>query len=78
MKSWNFVLEPVCPNRNCFFTSIALNLIHNMNENESILQNIGIKTDEPITLMVQKLREILVQEWLGPNKAEYCIWDADK
>ena len=28
--------------------------------------------------MVQKLREILVQEWLGPNKAEYCIWDADK
>ena len=59
----------------CFFTSIALN---NMNENENILQNIGIKTDEPITLMVQKLREILVQEWLGPNKAEYCIWDADK
>ena len=28
--------------------------------------------------MVQKLREIQVQEWLGPNKAEYCIWDADK
>ena len=27
--------------------------------------------------MVQKLRQILVQEWLGPNKAEYCIWDAD-
>ena len=36
-----------------------------MNENENILQNIGIKTDEPITLMVQKLREILVQDRSG-------------
>ena len=66
----------MCPNGNRFFTSIPLNLIHNMNENESILQIIGIKTDEPITLMVQKLRELLVQEF-GPNKAEYCVWDAD-
>ncbi len=72
LRSWNFILEPVCPDGNGFFTSIALNLIHNAEEN---LQRIGIKTDEPITLLVQKLRDILVREWLGPNRAEYCIWD---
>lgn len=26
---------------------------------------------------MRKLREILVREWLGPNKADYCIWDFD-
>ena len=78
LKSWNFILEPVCPNGNCFFTSIALNLIHNGKENDNILKRIGIKTDEPITLLVQKLREMLVKEWLGPNRADYCIWDADE
>ena len=41
-------MEPVCPNRNCFYTSIALNLIHNMKENENILQNIVMKKDESI------------------------------
>lgn len=50
-------------------TVIALNLIHNVEENENILQQIGIKTDEPITPLVQKLREIPVREWLGPNRA---------
>lgn len=29
LKSWSFILEPVCSDGNCFFTSIALNLIHN-------------------------------------------------
>ena len=58
-------MEPVCPNRNCFYTSIALNLIHNMKENKNILQNIVMKKDESITLMLQSLEKYWFRSSLG-------------
>ena len=51
--------EPVWRDGNCFF---ALNLIHHNNMESNIL---GFTIDQPISLLVQKLREVLVAEWLS-------------
>ncbi len=38
LTSWNFILEPVYPNGNCFFSSVALNLLHSKETNQNILE----------------------------------------
>ena len=71
LKSWNFILEPVGGDGNCFFVAIALNILHNINNRENLMDKLNVNESEPISILVQKLREVLVQEWLGPNRCEY-------
>ena len=73
LTSWNFILEPVFGDGNCFFTAVALNLIHDLEKNKNIMDKLGIGHDQPITALVNKLRRVLVDEWLGPNREEYGV-----
>ena len=68
LKSWNFVLEPVPADGNCFFTAVALNMLH---ENSNVLEDIlGVK-EQSMVVLIEKLRQSLVKEFLGPNRNEY-------
>ena len=73
LASWNFVLEPVFGDGNCFFVSVALNLVNDPEANKNIMEEVGIDLDQPITALVCKLRKILVNEWLGPKRREYDV-----
>ncbi len=70
LKSWNFILEPVGGDGNCFFVAIALNILH-MDNRANLMNKLNVNESEPISTIIQKLRELLVQEWLGPNRCEY-------
>lgn len=80
ITAWNFDLVPVQPDGNCFFTSIALSLIQDINKCKSILDSINVDVNGPITVLSSKLREVIVQEWLGPNRSDYegFLIDQDK
>ena len=73
LASWNFILEPVFGDGNCFFTAVALNLIHDLEKNKNIMDKLCIGHDQPIMSLVNKLRRLLVDEWLGPNRGEYSV-----
>ena len=68
LLGWRFHLTPVVEDGNCFFTSVAFGLLQNAT---SIVLDLGIALESPISVLVSKLREVIVQEWLGPNRCEY-------
>lgn len=74
VSAWNFNLIPVLPNGTCFFTSISLALIQDINKSKPILDKIGVDVNETVSVQSSKLREVIVQEWLGPNRCEYVCF----
>jgi hypothetical protein len=69
-SSWGFHLIPVPKDGNCFFFSVALSLLQNTN-NHPILNKLGVDINDSVVHLSLKLREVIVQEWLGPNRSEY-------
>ncbi len=68
LLSWRFHHSPVDEDGNCFFSAIALGLLQNA---AYIISGLGIQMDSQITVLVAKLREVIVAEWLGPNRYDY-------
>lgn len=64
ITAWNFDLIPVPPDGNCFFTSIALSLIQDINRFKSVLESIKVDVNNPISELTSRLRQIIVHEWL--------------
>ena len=71
MKSWNFALLPVVADGNCFFTSVAIALVNSGDQSKSAISSLGLTMLAPITTLALRLRQVLVQEWLGSNRHEY-------
>ena len=71
LASWNFTLLPVMPDGNCFFTSVAIALVNGGIRSKEAIAAMGLSMSSPLTVLASRLREILVQEWLGSNKCEY-------
>lgn len=71
LESWNFILEPVPADGNCFFTAVALNLLHDYEGNKKVLEEILEIEGHSVIMLVNNLRKALVQEWLGPNRGDY-------
>ena len=65
LRSWNFTLLPVVPYGNCFFTSVAIALVNGGEQLREVISSIGLSLNAPLTVLASKLREIIVQEWLG-------------
>lgn len=64
-------------NGNYFFTSDALSLINSKERSVSleVISSLGLTMSAPTTVLACKLREVIVQEWLGPNRCEYeCMF----
>ena len=72
LQSWNFILEPVIADGNCFFTSVMLNLIHS---HKNIIENtLGFQDlNHSVHDYIHKLRCMLVNELLGSNKEQYNV-----
>ena len=64
ITAWNFDIVPVPPDGNCFFTSIALSLIQDINRFKPVLESIKVDVNNPISELTSKLRQIIVHEWL--------------
>lgn len=71
LNSWNFDQVKVVGDGNCLFTSVAANVISQINlGNEFIKQvllNLGITTDnlDNITILQHALRQLTVREWMS-------------
>ena len=59
------------PDGNCFFTSVSLALVQDINKCKPIFEHIGVDVNGSISVLSSKLREVIVQEWLGVNRCEY-------
>ena len=68
--AWNFSQVAVQPDGNCFFTSVTA-LVQDIDKSRSILDNIHIDTNGSILQLSLKLREVIVQEWLGQYRSKY-------
>ena len=68
-KAWNFSIIPVSPDGNCFFMSVALALVQNIDQSKPILNQIEVNTSGSIQMLSSKLREVIVKEWLGPHRS---------
>ena len=71
ISSWGFHLIPVPKDGNCFFLSVALSLRQDINNYQPILSKFGVHINDSVVNLSLKLREVIVQEWLGPNQQEY-------
>ena len=60
LSSWKSRLVPVDRDGNCFFTSVALELVQNAT---NIIRELSMGLDSPVTDLMLKLREIIVGEW---------------
>ncbi len=71
LRSWNFTLLPVVPDGNCFFTSVAIALVNGGEQLREVIASTGLSLNAPLTVLALKLRELIVQEWLGEHRYEY-------
>ena len=71
-SAWSFSIVPVPADGNCFFTAVALALVQDIATSKPILNRIaGVDTNGSIVALAARLRELVVTEWLGPNRLEY-------
>ena len=68
VHSWNFSIINVPEDGNCFFTSVALEL---SNFAKASIEQLGLPLSAPITELVTKLRNVMVDELLGPRRHLY-------
>lgn len=68
LASWKFSMINVPEDGNCFFTSVALELT---NFSKETIEQLGLSLSAPITELVKKLREIIVEEWIGCRRHLY-------
>ena len=68
LADWRFSVINVPEDENCFFTSVALEL---SNFSKPTIEKIGLPILAPITALIKKLREMIVEEWLGTRRYLY-------
>lgn len=54
--------------------AISLALVQDINKTKPILDHIRVDVNETVSVLSSKLREVIVQEWLGPNRCEYVCF----
>ena len=68
VSAWNFSVISVQTDGNCFFTYFSLALVQGISKRKPIF---GVDVNGSISVLSSKLREVIVQEWLGVNRCEY-------
>ena len=71
LSDYGLVLTPVTRVGNCFFHSVSMNLISDMNSWNSCLTRIGIVDKFDVGSMSMKLRQAFVKEILGERRESY-------
>ena len=75
LKSWNFKRLPVNGDGNCLFYAVAYSLLcrKRSDHTNQLLLKFDFRTDcsQPIKHLAKKLREAVVQEWMGENTMCY-------
>lgn len=75
LKSWSFKRLPVTGDGNCLFYAVAYSLL--CRRQHECVQQLLLKFDcmpdntQPVKHLTAKLREAVVQEWLGENTLYY-------
>ncbi len=76
LSSWNFRKVAVPGDGNCLFTSVALSIIERIQNHDDVVVDIMTKLglsvrDLNIQRISKRLRDLVVQEWLGDNADYY-------
>ena len=75
LHNFGLKLHPVPPNGNCFFTSIAHNMLSDMNRWTKSLSLAGVKDEEiDVNQLSTILRQTYVKELLGERRAKYEVF----
>lgn len=71
LSEYGLVLSPVVRDGNCFFHSVSMNILSDLDQWNRSLTKIGVIDKLNIGLLSMKLRQAFVQEILGERRESY-------